>query len=81
MFKMLFYSIHLYFFSSYLIMPTYKLIYYNFGARAETARMLFKLAGQEFEDYRLPELKLEPEFKKSKIFVIDEIIFKQTNSK
>ena len=34
-------------------MPTYKLTYFNVRGRAETARMLFKLAGQEFEDNRV----------------------------
>ena len=33
---------------------TYKLIYFNVRGLGETARMLFKAAGQEFEDYRYP---------------------------
>jgi hypothetical protein len=46
---------------------TYKLIYVNTRGFAETTRMLFKAAGQEFEDYRYPfTVKdgkyLQPEF-------------------
>jgi len=33
---------------------TYKLIYFNVRALAETSRMLFKAADVEFEDYRYP---------------------------
>jgi len=33
---------------------TYKLIYFNVRALAETSRMLFKAAGVEFEDFRYP---------------------------
>jgi len=42
-------------------MPTFKLIYFDVRSRGETPRMLFKLAGQPFEDYRVsgnwPEVK------------------------
>ena len=34
-------------------MPTYKLTFYNIPATAEVSRMLFFLAGVEFEDNRL----------------------------
>lgn len=33
--------------------PSYKLIYFNWKGRAEGARYIFHLAGQEFEDYRV----------------------------
>ncbi|XP_072164680.1 S-crystallin SL11-like [Diadema setosum] len=36
-------------------MPTYKLLYFNARGRAENARMMFTLAGVEFEDYRFKE--------------------------
>ena len=41
----------------------YKLTYFKGRGRAETARMLFTIAGQEFEDVRLEKeewLKLKP---------------------
>ena len=34
-------------------MPTYKLTYFDVRSRGETARMLFKLADQPFEDIRI----------------------------
>ena len=33
---------------------TYKLIYFNIRGLAETSRIIFKAAGQQFEDYRYP---------------------------
>ena len=46
-------------------MPTYKLLYFDVRARGETARMLFKLAEQPFEDVRVGEDGW-PEVKKSR---------------
>jgi len=34
---------------------SYRLTYFNLGARGETARLLFKLGGQDFEDKRIEE--------------------------
>lgn len=36
-------------------MPTYKLMYFNIRGLAETARWLFALAGQDYEDYRFKD--------------------------
>ena len=46
-------------------MASYKLTYFNLRGRGECARLLFKLAGVDFEDYRI-EMKDWPEFKPSK---------------
>lgn len=43
-------------------MPQYKLTYFGVRARGETARCLFALAGQEYEDNRI-SLEQWPEFK------------------
>ena len=52
--------------SIHLTMPSYKLMYFDARARAETARMLFKLAGVDFEDYRVDPPKEWAELKQSK---------------
>ncbi len=36
-------------------MPEYKLTYFNSRGLAEVARLLFAVADQEYEDYRLKE--------------------------
>ena len=46
-------------------MGKYKLVYFDGRGRAEVARMLFKLAGEEFEDKRITQ-DAWPEFKKCK---------------
>ena len=47
-------------------MPEYKLTYFNIRARAEVTRMLFTLAGVEFEDKRIDFGSPDwPEFKPS----------------
>lgn len=35
-------------------MPKYKLIYFDAKAKGEIIRLLFKVAGVPFEDFRLP---------------------------
>ena len=48
-------------------MPSYKLIYFDARGRGETARMLFKLAGVDFEDKRVDYPSAEwDELKQSK---------------
>ncbi|PIK56370.1 S-crystallin SL11 [Apostichopus japonicus] len=42
--------------------PIYRLIYFNLKGRAETSRMMFKVAGVEFEDFRIDQ-KRWAEFK------------------
>ena len=49
-------------------MPHYKFTYFNCRARGETARILFKLAHQEFEDVRIERFGEKwPVVKKSKL--------------
>ena len=35
-------------------MPSYKLIYFNSRGAAEVSRLLFAVAGREYEDVRIP---------------------------
>ena len=49
--------------SSRTDMPTYKLFYFNIRARAEVIRFIFKQAGVEFEDVRIPKEKWQAEYK------------------
>ena len=47
-------------------MTQYKLYYFDARGRAEYIRLIFALAGVEYEDYRVPRDEW-PEVKKSKI--------------
>ena len=51
-------------------MGKYKLVYFDGRGRAEVARMLFKLAGEEFEDKRIKE-DAWPEYKKCKHLIYE----------
>ena len=37
-----------------VLMPHYKLVYFDFKNRGELIRLIFAAAGVEFEDYRIP---------------------------
>ena len=50
-------------------MASYKLTYFNLRGRGEGARLLFKLAGVDFEDNRI-EMKDWLEFKPSKLLFL-----------
>lgn len=57
-------------------MPTYKLTYFNLRARAETARLLFAVAGKAYEDHRIeqedwPALKPKIPFKSLPVLEVD----------
>ena len=55
-------------------MPSYKLIYFKGRGRGETIRMLFTLAGQEFEDVRLEReawLKIKPGKSNIHVFLVE----------
>jgi len=49
-------------------MPTYKLTYFNLIGRGETIRLIFKLAGVEFEDFRIERNEFTPEMKSATPF-------------
>jgi len=66
-------------------MPNYKLTYFDGRARAETARMLFKLAGQPFEDIRLdfeewPKVKESYPMGQLPVLDIDGVMLCQSNA-
>lgn len=44
-------------------MAVYKLSYFNLRARAEVARLLFAVAGKEYEDYRIDKTNEWPSLK------------------
>jgi len=63
-----------------------KLTYFNFIGRGETIRLIFKVAGVEFEDYRIemdqftPELKAETPFGQLPVLEIDGLKLCQSNA-
>jgi len=67
-------------------MPTYKLIYFNAIGRGETIRLLFKLAGVEFEDFRIelnqfsPEIKAQTPFGQLPVLEVDGVKLCQSNA-
>jgi len=67
-------------------MPTYKLIYFNLIGRGETIRLLFKLAGVEFEDVRIelngftPEMKTASPFGQLPVLEVDGVKLCQSNA-
>jgi len=67
-------------------MPTYKLIYFNLIGRGETIRMIFKMAGVEFEDFRIerdqftPEMKAETPFGQLPVLEVDGVKLCQSNA-
>jgi len=67
-------------------MPTYKLIYFNAIGRGETIRLLFKLAGVEFEDFRIelnqfsPEIKAQTPFGQLPVLEVDGVKLCESNA-
>jgi len=67
-------------------MPTYKLIYFNLIGRGETIRLIFKVAGVEFEDFRIerdqftPEMKAETPFGQLPVLEVDGVKLCQSNA-
>lgn len=54
-------------------MAKYKLIYFDAMIRAETARLMFKTAGIQFEDHRIKSEEW-PELKKSKYYTYNALL-------
>jgi glutathione S-transferase len=67
-------------------MPTYKLIYFNLIGRGETIRMIFKMAGVDFEDFRIerdqftPEMKADTPFGQLPVLEVDGVKLCQSNA-
>ncbi|BFZ22263.1 hypothetical protein BsWGS_25302 [Bradybaena similaris] len=66
-------------------MPKYKLTYFDSRGRGEPCRLLFVLAGQEFEDVRIPfqewsKFKTSTPFGQLPLLEIDGQIFSQSNA-
>jgi len=69
-------------------MPSYKVVYFNATGKAETMRMIFKVAGVEFEDVRLesdqftitPEMKAELPFGQLPVLEVDGVKLAQSNA-
>jgi len=67
-------------------MPTYKLIYFNLIGRGETIRLIFKIAGVEFEDFRIeryqftPEMKAETPYGQLPVLEVDGVKLCQSNA-
>ncbi|KAK0063205.1 glutathione S-transferase 1 [Biomphalaria pfeifferi] len=64
-------------------MPSYKLTYFNARGRAELSRLLFALAGQEYEDVRVsreqwPEMKSKTPFGQLPLLEVDGKVFAQS---
>jgi len=67
-------------------MPTYKLIYFNVIGRGETIRLIFKVAGVDFEDYRIEldqfstQMKTDTPFGQLPVLEVDGVKLCQSNA-